>query len=134
MCKESGKNEDHLFLHCKVAAFLCDSLLKEAGLLGPLLNSTNGEEWSLNWLSWTNWEKWVWIGSPRRETEGIKKWNQVFDGPILASKCMNSYFESFPVDKEVLASPLICSKSDHSGFWCLDTIYGPSSKENTINI
>lgn len=35
----------------------------------------------------------VWIESLRRETEGIKKWNQVFDNPVLASKCMDSYFD-----------------------------------------
>jgi hypothetical protein len=48
------------------------------------------------------------IGSFRRETEGIsiKKWNQVFDDPVLASKCMDSYFDDSLVAREALASPL----------------------------
>lgn len=46
------------------------------------------------------------IGSLRRETEGIKKWNQVFDDPVLASKCMDSTFDDSLVAREALASPL----------------------------
>ena len=45
------------------------------------------------------------IGSLRRETEGIKKWNQVFDDPVLASKCMDSDFDDSLVAREALASP-----------------------------
>jgi hypothetical protein len=36
----------------------------------------------------------------------IKKWNQVFDDPVLASKCMDSYFDDSLVAREALASPL----------------------------
>lgn len=46
------------------------------------------------------------IGSLRRKTEGIKKWNQVFDDPVLASKSMDSYFDDSLVAREALASPL----------------------------
>ena len=47
------------------------------------------------------------IGSRRRETEGIKKWNQVFDDPVLASN-MDSYLDDSLVarEAEALASPL----------------------------
>lgn len=46
------------------------------------------------------------IGSLRRETDGLKKWNPVFDDPVLASKCMDSYFDDSLVAREALASPL----------------------------
>ena len=46
------------------------------------------------------------IRSLRWETEGIKKWNQVFDDPVLASKCMDSYLDDSLVAREALASPL----------------------------
>ena len=46
------------------------------------------------------------LGSLRIETEGIKKLNQVFDDPVLASKCMDSYFDDSLVSREALASPL----------------------------
>jgi hypothetical protein len=46
------------------------------------------------------------IGSLRRETEGIKKWNQVFDDPVLASKCMDSYFDDSLVAREALLALL----------------------------
>lgn len=38
--------------------------------------------------------------------EGIKKWNQVFDDPVLASKCMDSDFDDSLVAREALASPV----------------------------
>lgn len=41
------------------------------------------------------------LGERRKE-----KWNQVFDDPVLASKCMDSYFDDSLVAREVLASPL----------------------------
>jgi hypothetical protein len=45
------------------------------------------------------------IGSLRRETEGIMKYNQIFDDPVLASKCMDSDFDDSLVAREALASP-----------------------------
>jgi len=41
------------------------------------------------------------LGERRKE-----KWNQVFDDPVLASKCMDSYFDDSLVSREALASPL----------------------------
>lgn len=48
------------------------------------------------------------IRSLRRETEGINKKNKVFDDPVLASKCMDSYLDYSLVarEAEALASPL----------------------------
>lgn len=47
----------------------------------------------------------------RRETYGIKKENQVFDDPVLASKCMDSYFDDSLVAREALTSPLDVSST-----------------------
>ena len=51
------------------------------------------------------------IRSLRRETIGIKKLNQVFDDPVLASKCMDSDFDDSLVAREALASPLDVSST-----------------------
>jgi len=40
------------------------------------------------------------LGERRKE-----KWNQVFDDPVLASKCMDSDFDDSLVAREALASP-----------------------------
>ena len=51
------------------------------------------------------------IRSLRRETEGLKKYKKVFDDPVLASKCMDSYFDDSLVARDTLASPLDVSST-----------------------
>ena len=40
----------------------------------------------------------------RRETEGLKKRKKVFDDPVLASKCMDSYFDDSLVARVISSS------------------------------